>query len=202
MRNSVVFAFFASPLPVLLPTLAWSPQINVPLGHPLFFLCLASSDRPKFLAFSKKKSNDVVKPFLSWNNSFYLKNGHTNGTENNRNKNMNIFLQYIVHFVNPNMWMLTFNVVLGYQGLLFRLLVIFFRVFFSIRPTDPISENAFDAKRKKKKGDGLSVEAKDCGKRRTFFSYCNHHQEPSSHELFSLSIYCQRAASRKCEAAA
>ena len=34
---------------------------------------------------------------------------------------------------------------------------------------------------KKTKGDGLSVEAKDCGKRRTFFSYCNHHQEPSSH---------------------
>ena len=34
-------------------------------GHPLFFLPLASSDRPKFLAFSKKKSNDLVKPFFS-----------------------------------------------------------------------------------------------------------------------------------------
>ena len=33
-----------------------------------------------------------------------------------------------------------------------RLLVIFFKVFFSIRPTDPISGNAFDAKRKKKGG--------------------------------------------------
>ena len=36
------------------------------------------------------------------------------------NKDINIFLQYIVYFVNPNMQMLTFNVVLGYQGLLFR----------------------------------------------------------------------------------
>ena len=39
--------------------------------------------------------------------------------------------------------MLTFNVVLGYQGLLFRdFLFVFFC--FSIRPTDPISGNAFD----------------------------------------------------------
>ena len=30
------------------------------------------------------------------------------------------FLQYIMHFVNPNLWTLTFNVVLGYQNLLFQ----------------------------------------------------------------------------------
>ena len=30
-----------------------------------FFLRLASSDRPKFLAFGKKKSNVVVKPFFT-----------------------------------------------------------------------------------------------------------------------------------------
>ena len=49
------------------------------------------------------------------------------------------------------MWMFTFNVVLGYQGQLFRdLLWFFFRFFFSIRPTDPISGNAFDGKRTKK----------------------------------------------------
>ena len=60
-------------------------------GHPLFFLRLASSDRPKFLAFSKKKSNDVVKPFFTWNNSFNLKNEHSNSIEKNRNKNRNIF---------------------------------------------------------------------------------------------------------------
>ena len=35
-----------------------------------------------------------------------------------------------------------------------RLLVIFFRFFFSIRPTDPISGNALDGKQRKK-GDGL-----------------------------------------------
>ena len=43
--------------------------------------------------------------------------------------------------------MLTFNVILGYQGLLFRDFVWFF---FSIQLTDPISGNAFDAKRKKR----------------------------------------------------
>ena len=58
-------------------TTAYSPRKTftneVSLGHPLFFLRLASSDRPKFLAFSKKKtSNDVVKPFFNWNNSFNL----------------------------------------------------------------------------------------------------------------------------------
>ena len=53
--------------------------------------------------------------------------------------------------------MLTFNVIPGYQDLLFGdFLWFFFRVFFfSIRPTDPTSGNAFDAERKKK-GDGLT----------------------------------------------
>ena len=59
-------------------TTAYSPgktfANEVSLGHTRFFLRLASSDRPKFLAFSKKKqpSNDVVKPFFNWNNSFNL----------------------------------------------------------------------------------------------------------------------------------
>ena len=36
------------------------------LGHPLFFLRFASSDRPKFWAFplKKKRVNDVFEPFL------------------------------------------------------------------------------------------------------------------------------------------
>ena len=110
-----------------------------PLGHPLFFLCLASSNRPKFLAYnSKKKSNDVVKPFFTWNNSFNLKNKHSNSIYSEKQEQkQGHFLQYIVHFVNPNMWMLTFNVILGYQGLLFRdFLWIFFCFFFqSDRPT-------------------------------------------------------------------
>ena len=54
-----------------------------PSSH--FFLRLASSYRPKFLAFSKKKKNDVVKPFFTWNNSFNLKNEHSNSIEKNRN---------------------------------------------------------------------------------------------------------------------
>ena len=35
-----------------------------------------------------------------------------------------------MHFVNPNMWMLTFNVILGYQGLLFCDFLLFFLSFF------------------------------------------------------------------------
>ena len=53
--------------------------------------------------------------------------------------------------------MLSFKVVLRYHaGLpIPRLLVIFvFVLFFSIRPTDPISGNAFEAKRKKRDGLG------------------------------------------------
>ena len=69
---------------------------------------------------------------------------------------MNIFLQYIVRFVNPNMWMLTFNVVLGFKGLLFQDFLWFFFLgfFFQSDRTDPISGNSFGGKRKKK-GDGL-----------------------------------------------
>ena len=39
----------------------------------------------------KKKCNYVVEPFFTWNNSFNLKNEHSNSLEKNRNKNMNIF---------------------------------------------------------------------------------------------------------------
>ena len=109
-----------------------------------FFSVLAPSDRPKFLAFTKKKGNEVVKPFFTWTNSFNLKNEHRQRQEH--------FLQYIVHFVILNMWMLTFNVILGYQGILFRDFSWFFFFFFSNRATDPISGNAFDAKRRKKRG--------------------------------------------------
>ena len=49
--------------------------------------------------------------------------------------------------------MLTFNVVMGNQGLQYSETSCDFFLrfsFFSIRPTDPISGNAFDAKRKKR----------------------------------------------------
>ena len=67
-------------------------QVAFSPGSFYFFLLLASSDRPKFLAFSTtaKKSNDVVKAFFTRNNSFNLKNEHSNSIEKNRNKNRNI----------------------------------------------------------------------------------------------------------------
>ena len=125
------------------------------IGHPLFFLCLASSDRPKF--HFQKKSNDVVKPFFSWNNSFNLKNGHTNSTENNRNKNMDIFYSILCIFLNPNMWMLTFNVVLGYQSLFYSETssdFVFSFFFQSDRPTQ-YQKTYSTLNEKKSEGDGL-----------------------------------------------
>ena len=51
---------------------------------------------------------------------------------------------------------------LGYQGSDSENAYDFFLgFFFSIRPTDPISGNAFDGKRTKKKGDGLIVYLED-----------------------------------------
>ena len=139
--------------------------MRLTLGNPLFFL-LFSVVRPTqiFGIFQKKKSKDVVKPFFTWNNSFILKNEHSNSVYREKQGH---FLQYIVHFVNPNMWMLTFNVILGYQGLLFRdfLWIFFCCCFFFFNLTDrpnPISGNAFDAKRKLKKGDGLSKNTSYC----------------------------------------
>ena len=60
--------------------------------------------------------------------------------------------------------MVTFNVVLGNLGLLFQDFFTFF-FFQSDRPTDPISGNAFDAKRKKK-GDGLTPDTSHYNKTR------------------------------------
>ena len=56
---------------------------------------------------------------MTWLNHFslglilliYLKNDHSNSMEKNRD----IFLQQIVHFVNSIMWKLTVDVVPGYQ---------------------------------------------------------------------------------------
>ena len=49
-------------------------QINILKGHPPFFLSLASSDRPNFLALSKKKGWT----FLTLINSFNFKDEHYN----------------------------------------------------------------------------------------------------------------------------
>ena len=39
----------------------------------------------------KKQSNDLVKPFFTWNNSLNLKNEHSDSIKKNRNKNRTIF---------------------------------------------------------------------------------------------------------------
>ena len=59
-------------------------------GHPLFFSVYRRPTDRNFWHFLKK-SNDIVTPFFTWNNSFNLKNEHSNSTEKNKNKNMNIF---------------------------------------------------------------------------------------------------------------
>ena len=93
-----------------------------------------------FAIFKQKKSNNLVKPFFTWNNSFNLRNEHSNSIVRKTGTKPGSFLHYIVYFVNPNMWMLTFNVILpsGIPGLpIPSLLVIFFLGFFfqSNRPT-------------------------------------------------------------------
>ena len=65
-----------------------------------------------------------------------------NGGSCSVNEKQEHFLHYIVRFVNPRMFMLTFNVILGYQGLLFQytpcdFLKVFFFFFFQYdRPTN------------------------------------------------------------------
>ena len=67
--------------------------------------------------------------------------------------------QYIVQFDNPNIWMLTFNVVLGYQGLLFRDFLWFF-LGFSFQPDWPTQYQETHLALNEKKGDGLRPSAK------------------------------------------
>ena len=80
-----------------------------------------------FAIFKQKKSNNLVKPFFTWNNSFNLRNEHSNSIVRKTGTKPGSFLWYIVYFVTPNMWMLTFNVILppGVPGLpIPRLLVL------------------------------------------------------------------------------
>ena len=58
----------------------------------------------QILGIFKKKITEKrcsLKPFFTGNNSFNPKNEQSNSIE----KKQVHFLQYIVHFVNPNMWM-------------------------------------------------------------------------------------------------
>ena len=76
-----------------------------------------------------------------------------NSKEKNRNKNRNIFYSYIVYL---NMWMLSFKVVLGYQGLLYSQTNcdFLFRFFQTDRPTQ-YQETHSTLNEKKQKKNGL-----------------------------------------------
>ena len=57
----------------------------------LFFCSPFSVVRPtQIFGMLKKKSNEVIKPFFTWNNSFNLNNEHSNSIENNGNIFYNI----------------------------------------------------------------------------------------------------------------
>ena len=95
-----------------------------------FFLLLASCDRPKFLAFGKKKVTSYLNHFLLEIILFIWKMSILTAYRDKQEQKQEHFLHYNVYFVNPNMLMFTFNVfVLWYQGLLFRYFLCFF--FFS-----------------------------------------------------------------------
>ena len=68
------------------------------------------------------------------------------------------FLHYNVHFVHPNMLMLTSSpsdTRASYSDT--SCVFLFFFEVFSVRSSDPISLHAFDVKRKKGGGDGLTL---------------------------------------------
>ena len=122
------------------------------------------------MAFSKKKSNDVVKPLFTWNNSFNLKNEHSNSIEQNRNKNRNIFYSILCILLIQIRQCKQFqrhSVVPGPP--IPSLLVICFLFFFSIPQTYLISRNAFDTKRKKKRGGGWPNGSKASLREKTVF---------------------------------
>ena len=102
------------------------------LGDALFFSRFSVVRSTQiFGVFEKKKIYHFQEPIsfeiilLIWKMSIVTakkKTGTRTGT---------FFTVYCVSVVYPNMWMLTFNVVLGYQGILFQdFLWIFFRCFF------------------------------------------------------------------------
>ena len=120
---------------------------------PFFFSVYCRPTDPNFWHFQKKKRNDIVQTFFAWNNPFNLKIEHSNNIEKNRNKNENIFYSMLcILFIQIcECWLLTSS--WGTRAWYSETSCdFFFRFFFSIRQTDPMSLNAFDGKRKKKRG--------------------------------------------------
>ena len=62
-------------------------QMLIGLDRPSFFFSLFTVVRPTqiFGILEKKEASGVVKPFFTWNNSFNLKNEHSNSIKKNRN---------------------------------------------------------------------------------------------------------------------
>ena len=116
---------------------------------------------PNFWRFPTKKSSDVVKPFFTWNNSVNLKTEHSNSIEKNRNISYSALCILLIQICEC--WLLTSScgTRASYSETTcdFFFSFFFFFFFFSIRPTDPISGNASDAKRKKRRGRNSSWSA-------------------------------------------
>ena len=104
-----------------------------------------------FGIFKKNKTkNDAVKLLFTWNNSCNLKNVHSNSIEKNRNIFYGILRILLIHN-QIIMWMLTFHVVLVYQGLLFRDFL-WFSCFFFFSSTDRHNIRKRIRRQTKKKG--------------------------------------------------
>ena len=116
------------------------------LSHPLYFLRLASSDQPKFLAFKK--------PFFTLNSSFNHKNEHRNNIEFR-----GLILSHTLSSFYKNMSQPFLGHVLlfpGSKAMMLRYQASFFGGWWgAFNPTDP-TDPILDAKRKKM-GDGLIV---------------------------------------------
>ena len=56
----------------------------------LFFFPFSVVRPTQIFGIFKKKSNEVIKPFFTWNNSFNLNNEHSNSIEKNGNIFYNI----------------------------------------------------------------------------------------------------------------
>ena len=135
----------------------WTLISDINTVRPSSFFSPFNIVRPtQIFGIFKKKSYDVVKPFLTWNSSFNLKNEHSNSIEKNRNRtrnqNRNIFYSILcilkIQICECSLLMSSW----GTRAFHSKTSCVFFRCFFSIQPTHPTSGNTFDAKWKKKKG--------------------------------------------------
>ena len=131
-------------------------RLNCTLGHPLFFSIYCRPTDPNFWHFQKKKKrNDVVQTFFTWNNPFNLKIEHSNNIEKNRNKNENIFYSMLcILFIQIcQCWLLTSS--WGTRAWYSETSCDFFFRFFFFNPTQ--CQETHSTVNEKKNGDGLFI---------------------------------------------